>query len=87
MLNFVILFFFLPIAPNLCDFEETDLCSYTQDTSDDFDWTVNAGRTRTALTGPSVDVTYSSATGKRLPILPFIYRSSNITRPRTATSR
>ncbi|XP_078690665.1 uncharacterized protein LOC144921492 [Branchiostoma floridae x Branchiostoma belcheri] len=40
-----------------CDFETSDLCGYTQDTTDDQDWTRHTGHTPTANTGPSVDHT------------------------------
>ncbi|XP_035699729.1 uncharacterized protein LOC118432298 [Branchiostoma floridae] len=45
--------------PCTCDFD-TDLCQYTQDTTDDFDWTRNSGRTPTGGTGPTGDHTTGS---------------------------
>ncbi|XP_078574744.1 receptor-type tyrosine-protein phosphatase S-like [Branchiostoma floridae x Branchiostoma japonicum] len=46
-------------SPYCCDFD-TDLCQYTQDTADNFDWTRNSGRTGTGLTGPPADHTSGS---------------------------
>ncbi|XP_019614634.1 PREDICTED: flocculation protein FLO11-like [Branchiostoma belcheri] len=40
-----------------CDFETSDHCGYTQDTTDDLNWTRHFGQTPTANTGPSVDHT------------------------------
>ncbi|XP_019639608.1 PREDICTED: MAM and LDL-receptor class A domain-containing protein 1-like [Branchiostoma belcheri] len=40
-----------------CDFEASDMCGYTQDTTDDQDWTRHTGHTPTANTGPSLDHT------------------------------
>ncbi|XP_078686317.1 MAM and LDL-receptor class A domain-containing protein 1-like [Branchiostoma floridae x Branchiostoma belcheri] len=39
-----------------CNFD-TSLCGWTQDDSDDFDWTQQSGGTATSITGPSDDVT------------------------------
>ncbi|XP_066273297.1 MAM and LDL-receptor class A domain-containing protein 1-like [Branchiostoma lanceolatum] len=39
-----------------CNFD-TSLCGWTQDDTDDFDWTQQSGRTSTSNTGPSDDVT------------------------------
>ncbi|XP_038052723.1 MAM and LDL-receptor class A domain-containing protein 1-like [Patiria miniata] len=50
-------------VPNLCEFEEPDLCGYTSDLTANFNWTWNADRTPTLLTGPSIDVSYGSANG------------------------
>ncbi|XP_066299115.1 MAM and LDL-receptor class A domain-containing protein 1-like [Branchiostoma lanceolatum] len=49
-----------PYGP--CDFE-TDLCQYTQDTADDFDWTRDSGGTPTGRTGPTVDHTSGNSSG------------------------
>ncbi|XP_022096502.1 MAM and LDL-receptor class A domain-containing protein 1-like [Acanthaster planci] len=50
---------------DLCEFEDTHLCQYSQETAnDDFDWTQNSGPTPTANTGPKVDHTYQTAAGK-----------------------
>ncbi|XP_019646647.1 PREDICTED: MAM and LDL-receptor class A domain-containing protein 1-like, partial [Branchiostoma belcheri] len=43
-----------------CDFETSDLCGYTQDSTDDLDWTRHSGQTPTSATGPSVDHTLGS---------------------------
>ncbi|CAH1231916.1 MALRD1 [Branchiostoma lanceolatum] len=40
-----------------CDFETSDLCGYTQDTTDDLDWTRHSGGSPTPNTGPLVDHT------------------------------
>ncbi|CAG5126615.1 unnamed protein product, partial [Candidula unifasciata] len=46
-----------------CDFEQPDLCKFTQDTTDDFDWTQQQRGTDTQLTGPENDHTYGTADG------------------------
>ncbi|XP_078575821.1 uncharacterized protein LOC144861696 [Branchiostoma floridae x Branchiostoma japonicum] len=46
-------------SPYCCDFD-TDLCQYTQDTTDGFDWTRDSGGTGTGSTGPSTDHTTGS---------------------------
>ncbi|XP_035690046.1 MAM and LDL-receptor class A domain-containing protein 1-like, partial [Branchiostoma floridae] len=46
-----------------CDFETSDLCGYTQDTTDDLDWTRNYGGSPTSSTGPSVDHTLGTSSG------------------------
>ncbi|XP_019631238.1 PREDICTED: MAM and LDL-receptor class A domain-containing protein 1-like [Branchiostoma belcheri] len=51
---------FAPNSP--CDFD-SDLCGYTQDTADDFDWARDSGGTRTGLTGPTVDHTTGTRSG------------------------
>ncbi|XP_071486324.1 MAM and LDL-receptor class A domain-containing protein 1-like [Diadema antillarum] len=45
-----------------CDFE-LDLCSWMQDTSDEFDWTRDYGGTSSSNTGPSVDHSTGTAEG------------------------
>jgi hypothetical protein len=47
--------------PLVCHFH-TDICTFTQDQQDDFDWVVQAGPTPVYGTGPSAD--YSSGSGK-----------------------
>ncbi|CAH1243820.1 MDGA1 [Branchiostoma lanceolatum] len=49
-----------PYGP--CDFE-TDLCQFTQDTADDFDWTRHSGGTPSGNTGPTVDHTTGTSSG------------------------
>ena len=46
----------------VCNFE-TNLCGYTQDKTDDFDWTWRGNRTGSPGTGPTTDHTTGSATG------------------------
>ncbi|XP_072182128.1 MAM and LDL-receptor class A domain-containing protein 1-like [Diadema setosum] len=50
-------------ALHQCDFEQENLCGYTQDQSDDFDWTWNSGDTTSDYTGPSFDVTMGTTSG------------------------
>ncbi|XP_066300034.1 MAM and LDL-receptor class A domain-containing protein 1-like [Branchiostoma lanceolatum] len=57
---------------NTCDFETADICSYSQDSTDDFDWTRKTGSTGSGSTGPSTDHTlgsgyymYTEASGKQ----------------------
>lgn len=47
-----------PIIPNgfTCNFD-TNICSWTQDTTDNFDWTRQRGGTISGNTGPSRDHT------------------------------
>ncbi|MEQ2235042.1 hypothetical protein ILYODFUR_037571, partial [Ilyodon furcidens] len=57
-----------PVNPHLrefhCGFEEEALCSFSQDKSDEFDWTRHSGSregtTYTPSTGPSSDHTGSN---------------------------
>ncbi|XP_078658172.1 apical endosomal glycoprotein-like [Branchiostoma floridae x Branchiostoma belcheri] len=49
-------------ADSTCDFD-SDLCGYTQDTADDFNWLRDSGGTPTGLTGPSVDHTTGTSSG------------------------
>ena len=46
-----------------CDFEDPNLCGYTQDKTDNFDWTRAFNGTRSFGTGPSVDHTYGTKAG------------------------
>nr|CAB3263601.1 MAM and LDL-receptor class A domain-containing protein 1-like [Phallusia mammillata] len=46
-----------------CGFEDDTLCGFTQDSSDDFDWTQNTGATSSADTGPITDHTLGGAGG------------------------
>nr|XP_054756445.1 MAM and LDL-receptor class A domain-containing protein 1-like [Lytechinus pictus] len=45
-----------------CNFE-LDMCSYSQDQGDDFDWTRFQGSTETSDTGPDVDHTHGTTQG------------------------
>ena len=46
-----------------CDFESPSICGYTQDTTDNFDWTRQFGGTVSVGTGPTVDHTYKTKSG------------------------
>lgn len=46
-----------------CTFEESHVCGYTQDTSDNFDWKRGSGATITPGTGPVADHSLGSASG------------------------
>ena len=45
-----------------CDFE-ANVCSYTEDKTDNFDWTRNSRGTSTVGTGPPSDHTYGTVNG------------------------
>ena len=45
------------IAPFIDDFNSPALICWTQDSGDDFDWTLNTGGTSSSATGPSDDIT------------------------------
>ncbi|XP_019641852.1 PREDICTED: MAM and LDL-receptor class A domain-containing protein 1-like [Branchiostoma belcheri] len=47
-------------AVESCDFESYRICGYTQDRTDDFDWTRRRGSTTTSGTGPTGDHTTGS---------------------------
>ncbi|KAJ8048131.1 MAM and LDL-receptor class A domain-containing protein 1 [Holothuria leucospilota] len=55
-------------CPTLCTFDEgNNLCGWTQDTNDDFDWRVRDGtNTPPGYTGPAKDVTTGSLSGRYL---------------------
>ncbi|XP_078334103.1 MAM and LDL-receptor class A domain-containing protein 1-like [Crassostrea virginica] len=46
-----------------CGFESSSICGYTQDATDQFNWTWKSGSTGTANTGPSNDHTYGTSQG------------------------
>nr|KAG5689549.1 hypothetical protein BaRGS_022052 [Batillaria attramentaria] len=46
-----------------CDFEPANICNYTQETTDDFDWIRNSRSTNSANTGPTNDHTYGTNSG------------------------
>lgn len=54
---------FLYVGGIQCTFESPNLCGWTQDTTDQFDWTPKAGHTTSSGTGPSADHTSGTATG------------------------
>ena len=50
-----------------CDFEQADVCSWSQDMlEDEFDWTLGSGHTPGLRTGPHVDHTTNTTGGKSL---------------------
>ena len=49
-----------------CTFEDSKVCGFTQDSSDDFNWIRNSGRTLSGNTGPSTDHTLKTSTGMKL---------------------
>ncbi|KAJ8029935.1 MAM and LDL-receptor class A domain-containing protein 2 [Holothuria leucospilota] len=52
-----------PYVPSLvCDFE-SDICNFTQNSNDEFDWLRHQGGTPSPLTGPPVDHTTGTSTG------------------------
>ncbi|XP_048242313.1 MAM and LDL-receptor class A domain-containing protein 1-like isoform X2 [Haliotis rufescens] len=46
-----------------CNFETNDICGFTQDHSDTFDWTRMRGSTSSSGTGPASDHTYGTMSG------------------------
>ena len=54
-----------------CTFEESHICGYQQDTTDDFDWARGSGATVTPNTGPAADHTLGSASGMSVVTLSF----------------
>ncbi|XP_077978860.1 MAM and LDL-receptor class A domain-containing protein 1-like [Glandiceps talaboti] len=52
-----------PPSSQLCTFESSTICNYTQDNSDTFDWTWDNAGTPSSATGPSVDHTYGTTAG------------------------
>ena len=52
------------LGGGVCDFEDPQICGYTQDRTDDFDWTRQSGRTSSASTEPFADHTYGTKQGK-----------------------
>ena len=57
-----------------CNFNQGNLCSFTNGRNDDFDWTVHCGRTPSNHTGPSHDI---SGNGKLTDVFPNIKVKSN----------
>lgn len=52
-----------PGSVRSCGFESRGICGYTQDTTDQFNWTWKSRGTATTNTGPSNDHTYGTAQG------------------------
>ncbi|XP_062568579.1 MAM and LDL-receptor class A domain-containing protein 2-like [Saccostrea cucullata] len=46
-----------PSEVDSCDFESSQFCGWSQDQTDDFDWTHHSGQTSTGRTGPNTDHT------------------------------
>ncbi|XP_071956925.1 MAM and LDL-receptor class A domain-containing protein 1-like [Antedon mediterranea] len=61
----------VPSGPANCDFE-AGICSYTQDTTDDFDWKTTRGSTPSRNTGPSYDHTHGASGSGR-----YLYTEAN----------
>lgn len=55
----------LSYIPAVCTFEQSNLCGYTQDTTDTpgFDWSWKSGTTGSTSTGPASDHTTKTNTG------------------------
>ena len=51
-----------------CDFENTAICGYTQDKTDNFQWLRKTGGTSTGSTGPSSD--HTTGTNSGTPVSP-----------------
>ena len=64
-------FFSVAIVGFNCTFER-NLCSWTQDNTDQFDWTRTSGSTPSSSTGPSVD--HTTGTGKWMFSVLLLYR-------------
>ena len=50
-------------STSMCDFDNRDLCSWSNFQNNDFDWTLKTGSTPTTLTGPSYDHTQNNIYG------------------------
>ena len=55
--------FFILVRSRTCTFENGIDCGFSQDTTDNFNWTLHNGYTASAVTGPQFDHTYGNATG------------------------
>ena len=64
-MRFTALNLFFLLFADMCDFEDSKICGYMQDKSDDFDWTRDNGGTTTQGTGPNADHTYGTKEGMR----------------------
>ena len=49
--------------PVSCNFEDSGMCQYTQDTTDQFNWNRKTQGTSTVGSGPASDHTYGTAAG------------------------
>lgn len=49
-----------------CNFEQKDMCQFTQDNTDMFDWSYKLGGTTSRNTGPSADHTYGTKAGIKI---------------------
>ena len=56
--------FHLFISVVSCGFENSGMCGWTQDASDQFDWSKGTGNTTSVYTGPKWDKTYETGFGK-----------------------
>ncbi|XP_053381688.1 MAM domain-containing glycosylphosphatidylinositol anchor protein 2-like [Mercenaria mercenaria] len=54
--------------PSQCSFDQNNLCLWIQSSDDDFDWTLQGGRTQTDGTGPLADHSIGNVQGKYLYI-------------------
>ncbi|XP_065059399.1 enteropeptidase-like isoform X4 [Rhopilema esculentum] len=77
-----------------CDFEYTlgkERCHWSQDSSDDFDWTRHSGRPPTYSSGPSTDHTFRNRTGHYMYIYsnrrPFGSKASLLSNERESTAK
>lgn len=52
----IVLTIFFLFVTVYCNFDSGSRCDFTQDTQDDFDWTVHQGDTPSGGTGPSSDM-------------------------------
>lgn len=54
---------FVNLCTGGCDFEYPNICGFTQDLTDNFDWKRRSGATPSSDTGPSNDHTYGTSMG------------------------
>lgn len=64
-LHFVLhlIWFYWTESRAFCDFEDSKLCGYTQDTTDKFNWIWHRGSTGSQKTGPRMDHTLGTISG------------------------
>ena len=58
----------MSLAPAYCSFEDIKICGWTQDTTDEADWTRARSHTPSGYTGPVVDHTQQNPEGMHLKI-------------------